>query len=308
MTSARQTTDTAEALINWAEVKDIELVVLKRMKEYSAGTHPSVFHGGGFDFVGLRDWQPGDRPADIDWPQSSLTSFSPLVTREFEQETTASLMIVADTSLSTRCGVDGVSIATVIARAVATLSLAGAFCQDQVGLVTLDGPKRRMSVRPRVGRNHAIHCIEAYQTEVLADDGETETSTVANATLTGMLRRRSLIPVVSDFLFEDVESLLDELAELSAVHDVFLAMVDCVFAFELPRLSSGWVETYDIETGRTRILSTGELKQLGQQVREWQDAARQAARHRGLDVVRIEPGREHDALSGYLGERRLRKR
>ena len=147
-------------------------------------------------------------------------------------------MIVADTSLSTRCGVDGVSIATVIARAVATLSLAGAFCQDQVGLVTLDGPKRRMSVRPRVGRNHAIHCIEAYQTEVLADDGETETSTVANPTLTGMLRRRSLIPVVSDFLFEDVESLLDELAELSAVHDVFLAMIDCVFAFELPGMAA----------------------------------------------------------------------
>ena len=306
MTSSQQTiTDTAEGLINWAEVKDIELVVLKRMKEYSAGTHRSVFHGGGFDFVGLRDWQPGDRLSDIDWPQSTLTNFSPLVTREFEQETTASLMIVADTSLSTRCGVDGVSIATVIARAVATLSLAGAFFQDQVGLVTMDGPRRRMSVRPRVGRNHAIHCIEAYQAEVLA---ETDAAGEVNNTLTGMLRRPSLVAVVSDFLFENVDNLLDELVELATVHDVFLAMVDCVFAFELPRLSSGWVETYDVETGRTRILSTGELEQLGQQVREWQDAARRAARHRGLDVVRIEPGREHDALSAYLGERRLRKR
>ena len=161
--------DAEEALIDWAELEHIELVVLKRMKEYAVGAHSSVFHGEGFDFMGLRDWQPGDRPTDIDWAQSTLTNFSPMVTREFEQQSTASMMIVADTSRSTRCGVNGVPIAKVVASSVAALSLAGAFFQDQVGLITIDGSTRLMSVRQRVGKNHAIHCVEAYQAAVLSD-------------------------------------------------------------------------------------------------------------------------------------------
>ena len=87
--------DASEQLVDWTELRDIELVVLKRMKEYAVGTHPSVFQGDGFDFVGLRDWEPGDHPSDIDWAQSTLTNFSPLVSRQFEQESTTSMMIVA---------------------------------------------------------------------------------------------------------------------------------------------------------------------------------------------------------------------
>ncbi len=57
----------------------------------------------------------------IDWPQSSLTNFSPLVAREFDQESNAPIVIAADVSHSTRCGVRGEPIARVIARAVAAL-------------------------------------------------------------------------------------------------------------------------------------------------------------------------------------------
>ena len=90
--------------MGWEEIQDIELVILQRMKEYALGAHQSDFHGSGYDLAGLRDWQPGDRPSAIDWAQSTLTNFSPLVTREFDLESTASVIIVADTSLSTRCG------------------------------------------------------------------------------------------------------------------------------------------------------------------------------------------------------------
>ena len=295
----------ADTLVNWAELKDIELVVLKRMKEYAAGSHPSIFQGVGFNFVGLRDWQPGDRPSDIDWAQSTLTNFSPLVTREFEQEGTASMMIVADTSRSTQCGAGGVSIARVVARAVATLGLAAAFFQDQVGLVTLAGRTRRLAVQPRVGKNHAIHCIEKYQEFVLEEPTQ---RTKLGGNLAGMLRRRSLVPVVSDFLFDDATTLIDELGHLGAEHDVFLVMVDCAFAYQLPNPSAGWVEAYDVETGRTRLLSLRDRDQLVRDVRQWQDTLVETARRTGLETVRIEAGGEHEALSDFLGQRRLRKR
>jgi hypothetical protein len=53
-----------------------------------------------------------------------------------------------------------------------------------------------------------------------------------------------------------------ELALLNAVHDVFLLMADVRFAYEMPSLSDGWVEAFDVETGRTRVLSRRELSKL----------------------------------------------
>src|SRR6185436_2210337 len=106
---------------------EIELLILRRMREMTIGDHRSLAHGSGFDFVGLRDWQAGDRFSSIDWAQSSLTNFSPLVVREFEQPSTATVMVVADASLSTRCGVHGISIARGIARGIATIGMSAVF-------------------------------------------------------------------------------------------------------------------------------------------------------------------------------------
>src|SRR5262245_23398984 len=110
-------------LVDFAEISEIELRILRRLKEHTLGEHGSVFQGPGVDFVGLRDWQAGDRLSAIDWPQSTLTNFTPLVVREFEQPGTAPIVVVADRSPSTRCGIGGTPIAVGIARAVATIGL-----------------------------------------------------------------------------------------------------------------------------------------------------------------------------------------
>ena len=87
--SGRGAPATDDELVDFADITEIELRVLRRMKEYTLGDHGSVFHGTGVDFVGLRDWQAGDRLSSIDWPQSSLTNFTPMVMREYEQPGTA---------------------------------------------------------------------------------------------------------------------------------------------------------------------------------------------------------------------------
>ena len=299
-------TTTAERLVSWEEIQDIELVILQRMKEYSLGAHHSDFHGSGYDLAGLRDWQPGDRPSAIDWAQSTLTNFSPLVTREFDLESTASVIIVADASLSTRCGVDDTPIAKVIARVVATLALAAAFFQDRVGLVALDGPSRRLLVPPHAGKNHAMHCVDAYQECLHAVEPGSRDE--GGGDLGGLLRRRSLLPVVSDFLMEDPEACLEEFAALAHWHDVFVVLVDSAFAFDLPPVSAGWVTGYDVETGRARLLSARELERLGERVREWQDGVERMARRHGLEVVRVAREAEHEALAEFLRGRKLRKR
>ena len=97
--------DSDGALVNLHEIAEIELFILKRMKEFTLGDHASVFKGAGFNFVGVRDWEPGDRMSSIDWSQSSLTNFSPMITREFEQDSNAAIVAVVDASLSARCGI-----------------------------------------------------------------------------------------------------------------------------------------------------------------------------------------------------------
>jgi hypothetical protein len=39
---------------NLSELTEIELLILRRMREFTIGEHRSVLHGHGFDFVGLR--------------------------------------------------------------------------------------------------------------------------------------------------------------------------------------------------------------------------------------------------------------
>lgn len=298
----------AEPLVTLSEIAEIELFILKRMKEFTLGDHASVFKGTGFNFVGLRDWEPGDRTSSIDWAQSSLTNFSPIVMREFEQPSNAAIIAVADASLSTRCGAHGTPIAAAIARSVAAVGLSAVFFQDLFGLITFDeGFHQVAAARPRIGKPHVLHCLDLYQRRT--DTGVPASQADFTATIAAHLRKTSLIPIISDFLFADASRILAELSLLNAVHDVFLIMVDVRFAYQLPDVSAGWIEIFDVETGRTRILSQRELRKLAARIEEWQEEIERLARDAGLDIVRVGLDRweMETVLVNFVAERRLRK-
>jgi uncharacterized protein (DUF58 family) len=296
------------SLISMADVAEIELLIVRRMREVTIGDHRSLSHGTGFDYVGLRDWQAGDRFSTIDWPQSTLTNFSPFIVREFEQPSTANVLVVADASLSTRCGAHGVPIASLVARAIATIGMSAVFFQDRFGLATFDDAGRHLAgIRPRVGRNQVMHCLDAYQRQrglqQVRDTGS------MSMTIGSFMRTTALIPFVSDFLFDAPRAVLDELSLLNAVHDVFIVLIDAAFAFEVPHASAGWVETVDVETGRTRLMSRAALSEMAERVRAWQNDVARTARDVGEDVVRIgtDPAANQLALAEFVAERRLRK-
>ena len=301
----------ATPLVNLSEVAEIELFILKRMKDYTLGDHASVFKGSGFNFVGLRDWEPGDRMSSIDWAQSSFSNFSPMVTREFEQNSTGTVIAVADASLSTRCGVRGVPIAAAIARSVAAVGLSAVFFQDLFGLITFDQGFRQLSAaRPRIGKPHVIYCLDLYEqrTETESPAGDGSRGDVA-ATIAAHLRKTSLVPVISDFLFANAPAFIKELSILNAAHDVFLMMVDARFAYQLPAVSAGWIQTFDVETGQTRTVSRREFDRLAARVDDWQQEIFRLARDADLDIVRVGLDRweMETTLVEFVAERRLRK-
>jgi uncharacterized protein (DUF58 family) len=304
------------ALVNLQEIAEIELFILKRMKEFTLGDHASVFKGAGFNFVGVRDWEPGDRMSSIDWSQSSLTNFSPMITREFEQDSNAAIVAVVDASLSARCGIagaagagGGATIATAIARAVAAAGLSATFFQDLFGLVTFDERFTPLaSARPRIGRSHLLYCLDLYR-QSLSKPRDVERAQDIVSAIESQVRKASLVPVISDFLFADAAQLIGQLAHLNAVHDIFLLMADVRFAYEMPAVSDGWVEVFDVESGRARVLSRRELRRLSARVGEWQDEIERLARDADLDIVRVGLDRweMETALVTFTAERRLRK-
>ena len=297
-----------EPFVNLAELTEIELLILKRMREFTIGEHRSVFHGHGFDLVGLRDWHPGDRLNQVDWPQSSLSNFSPMVVRDFQQPSTAAVIAIADMSLSTRCGIDGVPIAAAIARAIGTIGMSAVFFQDLFGLITF-GPNFAQlgAVRPRIGKNQVIHCLEAYQFETGLQP--LKRADTLSMTLAGFMRKTSMVPIISDFLFDNPADVLEELAHLNSTHDVFVVLIDSAFAFEMPPISAGWIEAFDVETGRSRVMSRGTLRALARRTREWQDQVESMAKDVDLDVLRVSVDelRTAIAISEFIAERRLRK-
>jgi hypothetical protein len=200
-------------------------------------------------------------------------------------------------------------VAAGIARAVATIGLSTVHAQDAFGLITFeDGWERLAGLRPRVGRAHVIHCLEAYQGRARMEPVRRARN--LPATLSGQLRRPTLLPVVSDFLCHEPRVVVRDLAALQAVHDVFLVIVDSAFAMRLPDVSAGWVTVFDVETGRSRVLSRRQVGELAERVREWQDLVEALARDAGLDVLRlgVDPRESLPALIEFVTVRKLRKR
>ncbi len=295
-------------LVAEAELDAIELMVMRRLREYTLGDHRSLFHGPGFDYVGLRNWEPGDRLSIVDWPQSSLNNFSPLVVRDFEQPGTAAIVAVADRSRSTLCGTDATPVARAIAWAIGTIGLSAAFFQDAFGLITFDrGFEGMATISPRAGRHQVAHCLEAYQYG-RGLEPITRFHHVGHS-IAGVMRRTSLVAVVSDFLFDDIDATLSELSHLNARHDLFLVMVDAGAAFTVPAAGAWWIQVQDVETGRRQLVSRRGVRRLAERARDWQDDVARRATRQNLDVVRIGTDWEQAAavLAAFTAERRLRK-
>lgn len=294
-------------LIDPADVSALETFLLRRMRDHTAGDHTSVYAGSGFDVMGLREWEPGDAMSAIDWAQSSLNNFSPLITRQLEQDSAATVMVAADASLSTHCGPAGAQLRTTIMRCLAVLGLSAAFCQDRFGLVAFDDRCRPLgTLRPRGGKAHAMHCLSLY---AQCSDGDAVGSGDLIRELESHLRTSSLLVLASDCLLADIDDLIERFAALTGEHDVLVVMVDARPAFAVPPVSAGWLEIYDVETGETRTVSRAAAVQMLERIDEWQGAVMRHARTRGLDVVRVGAGRWQleEALSACFARRRLQK-
>jgi uncharacterized protein (DUF58 family) len=157
-------------------------------------------------------------------------------------------MLLVDQSGSTRFG-EPVTKASLAVEVAAVLALAAAHQSDRVGALLFADEVERV-IPPRKGRRHALRVIRDL---VAFEPAGRRTNLAASLSYTSrLLRHRSIVVILSDFIAEGWER---PLRRLAARHEVVAITVDDPREHELPE--SGWIEMQDAESGRCVLVDTG---------------------------------------------------
>lgn len=236
-----------------AKVRHIELRTRRLVESLFSGEYHSVFKGRGLEFSDVREYQPGDDVRAIDWNVTARRGH--LFVKEYVEERELDVMLVVDVSASERFGTGPASNARLAAELAAILGLAAAGNNDQVGLLLVSDHVERF-VGPDSGRNHALRLV----LELLAHEpvGRGTRLTVALEYVAKVLRRRSVVFVISDFLLDRQADVHFEraLRIAAAEHDVVPIRLCDPASGALPDI--GRLAIVDPESGVRRVVDTSD--------------------------------------------------
>lgn len=229
-------------------LRRLEFKVVRRLDGFLFGDYTGIFYGPSLDLAEVREYQPGDEVRRIDW--NVTARMHRLFVRQYLEEKELTAWLLVDLSPSMRFGTrrelkrdTAVEFAGVAAYIVSRHG-------DKVGLIGFPG--RDVFVPPRSGRLHTlriIHALQARQDEDRAGDLGTSLRQIAP-----VLRRRSLVFIVSDFL---ADAGWDRpLRELARRHDVIAVRIDDPAERELPDV--GGMPVRDPETGEQLWVDTSD--------------------------------------------------
>lgn len=262
------------------QVKQLEITTRRVVTEVFAGEYSSAFKGRGMEFADVREYQPGDDIRSIDWNVTARAG-RPFVKR-FTEERELSVLLAVDLSGSGAFGTSQKTKRELCCEIAALLIFAAVKKGDRAGLLIFTDHIEHF-IPPRKGSRHALRLIR----ELLAFEPEhSGTSFMAAAEhITHVLRRRSLVFMVSDFLAADLEPAVRRLAPR---HD--LVAIDMSDPRDLELTPAGLIDVEDPETGRTMLLDTSSRRVREAYRRAMTDAAErrsQILQRLGIDHLEL---------------------
>lgn len=233
-------------------IRRLEIRTRQLVNDTFGGAYHSVFKGRGIVFEAVRPYEPGDAPRDIDWNVTARMG-QPFV-KQYVEERELTVMLVLDASASCLFGTTTASKRDLAAELGAVLAYSAIRNQDKVGLLAFSNQVERF-VAPRKGRNHILRLIRDLLT--LETQNRSTDLGLAFRTLSRLLKRRSVIFVMSDFL-APVESYRIELALLARRHDVIAILLGDPRERAWP--AAGLLRVCDAETGEVQYVDTGDMR------------------------------------------------
>lgn len=130
------------------QVKRIELRTRGLVNSRFVGEYHSVFKGQGMEFSEVREYQPGDEVRTIDWNVSAR--MRRLFVKQYVEERELTVLLIVDTSGSSRFGIGDRDKQSMAAELAAVLALTATRNNDRVGLILCSDHPEHI-VPPRKG-------------------------------------------------------------------------------------------------------------------------------------------------------------
>lgn len=230
------------------KVKQIEVSTRSVVNEVFSGEYHSVFKGRGMEFAEVREYQPGDDVRTIDW-NVSARSGRPFV-KIFEEERELTMMLLVDVSSSGNFGTVEQFKREIAAELSAVLAFSAIKNNDKVGLMMFSD-KIEKFIPPRKGKKHVLRVIREILFYKPQDSG-TDLN-VALEYLSRVIKRKSTVFLISDFLTENFEK---SLHVANRKHDIIAIRITDPREVSLPDV--GLIELLDAETGEAVVVDTGD--------------------------------------------------
>jgi len=230
-----------------AQVRKIEITTKHLVDGIIAGNYHSIFKGQGIEFSEIRDYKPGDDIRSIDWKVTAR--FNRPFIKEFIEERDLRVYFVFDYSGSGSFG-NQVEKRRKAIELTATLMFSAMRNNDNIGLF-LFTDKVEKYIPARKGKRHVLKLISN-----LVRHQPTSKKTNLNdslAFISNVIKKRSILFVVSDFNSEDFSK---PLSVLKNRHDIVAIKVNDGRENSIPDV--GLIQLEDEETGEQILVDTSD--------------------------------------------------
>jgi uncharacterized protein (DUF58 family) len=231
------------------KVRKIEIKTRGLSSQIFSGEYHSAFKGRGMAFSEVREYTPGDDVRSIDWNVTARFS-SPFV-KVFEEERELSVVLVVDASASGLFGTRSQFKQELITELCAVVAFSATQNNDKIGVIFFSD-KIEKFIPPKKGKSHILRIIR----ELIEFKPENKTTNlqVALKYLNNVIKKRSVVFLISDFLAEN--NYRDALKIANKKHDVVALRIIDKSEQELPKV--GLLKLKDNESGKTLWVDTSE--------------------------------------------------
>ncbi len=286
------------------KIRHIEIRTRRLVNDSFAGEYHSVFKGRGMEFDEVRPYLPGDEVRTIDWNVTARTG-QPYIKR-YVEERELTVMLMVDASGSGDFGSQGQFKRELAAELASVLSFSATTNKDKVGLMIFTD-KIELYIPPRKGHKHVLRLIR----ELLAFEPEGHGTDIKLAldTINQILKRRSIIFLVSDFLAEPT-GYKKPLYMTNRKHDVIA--VDLNDPLETSIADVGLLTLEDAETGELVWVDTSSKQwreEFTQENARFNVSKKKVMANAGVDVVKLDTDQDYvKALNLFFQKRTQRMR
>jgi uncharacterized protein (DUF58 family) len=230
----------------FSKLRKYEIMIRKVANNHLQGEYQSLFKGSGLEFDDLRPYQYGDDVRTIEWKVSAKGHGT--FVKTFKEEKDQSVYFLLDISGSQDIGQLGNKKIDKGKLVAGVLTLAAVYEGSQVGLISYSAEKEKL-ILPAKGSKQGVKVIRGifdHKNKSLETDLNGMFSFALN-----LIKKRSILIVISDFIDQDYERSFRALAER---HDVVAIQLTDPRESTLPAL--GIIPIFDKEKGKTTWVNT----------------------------------------------------